>query len=160
MKVLALRRDGCNGELELTATHLPAGVTATPGRLGAGQSAGLLFLTASDTAGGAGDIRIVGHARVGAGEVVREAWPATVVRLVADHDQEAVASRLARQPVVAASSVESAPVTLRLAEGKPEAGAGDLRPLPAATQRAACSACSTTGALPWSSARPTSSSLS
>lgn len=118
VKVLALRRDGFNGDIEITATNLPAGVSATPGRIFAGQGAGQLLLTAAEGSSGCTNVQFIGHALIGTNEVSHLASPATVIWQVADFDQEAVAARLTRDSSVASGSAEWAPVTLQPAEAK------------------------------------------
>ena len=118
VRVLALRRDGFNGDIELTATNLPPGVSVAPGRIAAGQGAGLLLLTAAETSGGLSDLQIIGRATVGSGDVSHSASLGTVIWKVGDFDQEAVAARLARDASVASGAAEWAPVTLQPAEPK------------------------------------------
>lgn len=116
VKVVAFRRDGFNGAIELTATNLPAGVSAAPARLAAGQSVGHLLLTATEAATGSGVVQFAGHARVGTNEISHPAATSGVRWLVADADQETVGARLTRGATVAASAVEFAPVTLAPAD--------------------------------------------
>lgn len=118
VKVLVLRRDGFNGDLELSATNLPAGVSAAPGRIAAGQGAGQILLTANETAAGVGEVRIVGQAMIGTNAVVHLAASGTAVRPAADFDQEMVSTRLTRDSAIAVSAVEFAPITLAPAEAK------------------------------------------
>ncbi len=118
VRVLALRRDGFSGDIEITATNLPAGVSVTPGHILAGQNAGQLLLTAAEGATGCTNVQFLGRAVIGAGEVSRLASLGTVIWPVGDYDQEAVATRLDRDASVAAGSAEWAPVTLQPAESK------------------------------------------
>lgn len=118
VRVLALRRDGFNGDIEITATNLPAGVSVTPGRIVAGQNAGQLLLTAAEGATGCTNVQFLGRAVIGVDEVSRIASLGTVIWPVGDYDQEAVATRLDRDASVAAGSAEWAPVTLQPAEAK------------------------------------------
>ena len=118
IKMLALRRDGFSGDIEITATNLPAGVSATAGHIFAGQGAGEILLTAAEGAGGCTNVQFVGRAVIGGGDIWHLATLATVVWPVGDYDQEAVMARLARDSSIAAGSVEWAPVTLQPAEPK------------------------------------------
>jgi hypothetical protein len=55
------RREGFDGEVEITAEGLPPGVTCRPTRLGASQNSGsLVFQAAEDAAAWSGNIRVVG----------------------------------------------------------------------------------------------------
>ncbi len=132
LRVLALRRDGFNGEIEITATHLPAGVTAAAGKIAEGQGTGSVLLTASETAASAvAAIQVVGRSVVGGAVREHPAVMATVVRPAADHDQEAIAARLARESVLSVNGVESAPVTVAVTSSGPlEASVGGKLSVP------------------------------
>lgn len=137
LRVLALRRDGFNGEIDVTATGLPAGVTSMPGRIAEGQGTGSVFLTASDMAASAvAAIQVVGRSGSGGAVRVHPAVMATVVRLVADHDQETVSARLAREPVLSVNGAESAPVTVAVSSAGPlEASVGGKLSVPVGITR-------------------------
>jgi hypothetical protein len=61
IRVVALRRDGWTGPIEVSATNLPAGITCSPATIGANQTQTLLTLTAGEDASRmVADIRIVG----------------------------------------------------------------------------------------------------
>ena len=132
LRVLALRRDGFNGEIEITATDLPAGVTAATGKIAEGQGTGSVLLTASETAASAvAAIQVVGRSVVGGAVREHPAVMATVVRPAADHDQEAIAARLARESVLSVNGVESAPVTVAVTSSGPlEASVGGKLSVP------------------------------
>jgi len=113
VRIIALRRDGFNGEISITASDLPPGVSAAPARMPAGQNVATLLLTAATNAAGfAGPIRFTGRAPVGDREVVRHAVGGTVVWPVADQAAEPTASRLTRESVLAVTGAESAPIRL------------------------------------------------
>ncbi len=119
IRVLAHRRDGFNGEIKLEARGLPAGVTAAPAKIEAGSTAGVILLTASETAAAwAGAISIVGTANIGGTDLVREARGGGVVRTVADPANEAVFSRMARDFVIGVSGIESEPVAIAAGDEK------------------------------------------
>jgi len=64
IKILAFRRDGFNGDIQLTAEGLPSEVSAAPGKIESGKSSGLILLSASETAASwTGPLRIVGKAK-------------------------------------------------------------------------------------------------
>lgn len=119
LKVLAFRRDGFNGDIELTATNLPPGVTAAATRIAAGQNAGTLLLTASTDADGTAGASILGRALIGT-NIVSHACPlSSVVWHVPDFNSENAAARLHRDTVVSVVSAELAPVSIAAAETKP-----------------------------------------
>lgn len=65
LRVLAVRRDGFEGVIGLTATELPPGVTAEPCFLGTNQTEGILLLRASSEAKGwTGAIKVGGEALI------------------------------------------------------------------------------------------------
>ncbi|HSH93838.1 MAG TPA: hypothetical protein VK968_06815 [Roseimicrobium sp.] len=113
LEVIVFRRDGFNGEVNVTAENLPQGVT-TPGlRIEAGKNSGLLMLTAAEKAPRSlGTIKIVGRAKLGEVETVREARAGTVLWNVADFNNDPVESRLSRETILAVSGVETAPMSV------------------------------------------------
>ena len=127
VRVVALRRDGFNGEIALSAEGLPAGVTCAASAIPDGANAGVLLLTAAeDAAGWAGSVRVVGKAKVGDAEVVREARGGTVLWSVPDPTAEVLRARLTGDGLAAAvSGAEVEPVSIEPADAKPlEAAAG------------------------------------
>lgn len=137
LRVLVFRRDGFNGEIEITATDLPVGVTSMPGRIAEGQGTGTVLLTASDVAASSvAAIQVVGRSGSAGAVRVHPAVMATVVRPVADHDQEAIAARLAREPVLSVNGAESAPVTVASSSAGPlEAPVGGKLSVPVGITR-------------------------
>lgn len=80
LRVLVVRRDGFDGEIQLSPDNLPPGVSAAPCVIGPKQTEGTLLLTASpDAKPWTGPLKIQGKARVGDGTVVRTALPTTPV---------------------------------------------------------------------------------
>lgn len=74
------RCDGFLGEVAVSAEGLPEGVTCAGSVIGPGQpSTRLILAAAEDAPVWSGEIKIVGTAKVGEAEVVREARSATVV---------------------------------------------------------------------------------
>jgi hypothetical protein len=77
--VFALRLDGYNGPIALSAEGLPDGVTCPPQFLGPGQDIGRVVLEASkDAPSWEGCFRIVGKATIDGREVVHAARSATI----------------------------------------------------------------------------------
>lgn len=65
LRVLAFRRDGFNGEIQVAVEGLPQGVTAQPAAIGPDQTAvGLVLVAAEDAPPWSGEIRVVGRAQM------------------------------------------------------------------------------------------------
>ncbi len=119
LKVLAFRRDGFSGDIELTATNLPTGVSVAPNRIVAGQNAGTLLFTAATDAVAATSVAIVGRATIGTNEVTHASSLASVVWPVADFNNEHATARLTRETIVSVVSAEPAPVSIAATDAKP-----------------------------------------
>jgi hypothetical protein len=114
LKVIAIRRDGFDGEIEVNADHLPPGVTCAPVRLGKADTVAPLLLVADDKAeAGAAPIRVTGTATVNGAPVTRVARPGTVA--TSDYNKTdkvaEVSSRRARELLIAVAP-EDAPLTI------------------------------------------------
>ncbi len=132
IKVLAFRRDNFAGEIQLSVEGLPRGVRFAGGKIETNKNSGLLFLTAADDAESwFGPVIVVGKARLGDLECVREASAGTISWTVPDYNNEAVRPRLTRELVLAVSGVESAPITIEPVENRVwEAVAGTKLQIP------------------------------
>ncbi len=118
VKVLALRRDGFNGDIQLSVENVPAGVTAAPAKIESGKNTGLVWLSAAQNAAGwVGPIKVVGRAKAGDAELKREARGGSVVWGVNDPAEAAVQSRITRDLVLAVTS-EPAPLSVAAGEDK------------------------------------------
>ncbi|MEO6787272.1 MAG: PPC domain-containing protein, partial [Chthoniobacteraceae bacterium] len=119
VKVLAIRRDGFTGPIELSATELPDGVKCVPTKIGEGKTDGILLLTAGEKpAKSCAAIRIIGKAKAGGTELQREATGGTVVWSVTDYNIDAVPSRLTADFCIAVNGAEAAPIRIEPAEDK------------------------------------------
>jgi hypothetical protein len=119
IKVIAVRRDGFAGDIELSAGGLPAGIACAPVKILAGSGDGVLLLTAGEMPEPwVGSIRIIGKAKVGDTELMREARGGSVQWLVADFNTTPVQARLTRDIALAVSAAETAPVSVEPAEDK------------------------------------------
>ena len=139
VRVLALRRDGFNGAITLSAENLPDGVKCVPTRIGEGKADGVLLLTASEKAAkNFAAIRVLGKAKAGDRELQREAFAGSVVWGVADFNIDAVPSRLAAEFCIAVDGAEAAPLRIAAAEEKVwTAKAGEKLEIPLKITRSA-----------------------
>lgn len=135
LKVVALRKDGFSGEIELAVSGLPDGVRGGETRIPAGQSVGFVPLTASDSASGILRPTVTGTARSGTNLLQRAAvW--AVPGPVADSNEQAMTLTWAREPMASVSDVEWAPVSLVAAGGGPwDLGADGKLSLPVSVVR-------------------------
>ena len=119
IKVLAFRRDGFNGDIQLTAEGLPPGVSASAGKIESGKSSGLLLLTVAEGAASwIGPLKIVGKAKAGDTELAREARGGSMTWNVSDPASDPVQSRVTRDLVLAVVGTEFAPISLEAGENK------------------------------------------
>lgn len=119
IKVVAFRRDGFAGEIELHTEGLPPGVSSQPTTIAAGTNEGFVLLTSCEKPERwKGAIHIIGKAKIGESELVHEARGGAVNWTVADASTEAVRPRLTRDIALAVSAAESAPVSVAAAEDK------------------------------------------
>ena len=117
MQIVAFRRDGFNGDIQVTVEGLPPGVTQMPLTLGPNQKNATLVLRAADNVKDwAGTIRIVGKAKIGGKETVREArggaviWPGV--------QNQSAPARLTRSIALAVTSKETADFLVSIGDGK------------------------------------------
>ena len=128
VKVIAIRRDGFAGAIELSAANLPDGVKCVPTRIAEGKTDGILLLTAGDKpAKSCVAIRVIGKAKVGDKELQREASGGSVVWSVADFNIDAVPSRLTADFCIAVNGAEAAPIRIEAAEDKVWQAAKDTK---------------------------------
>ena len=139
VKVLAIRRDGFAGEIELSAEALPDGVKCMPAKIEAGKTEGLLLLTANEKpAKACVAFRVIGKAKIGGNEIRREASGGAVVWSVADFNIDAVPSRFTADFVLAVNGAEAAPIRIEAAEDKVwQAKAGEQLQIPLKITRSA-----------------------
>ncbi len=118
VNVLALRREGFTGPIEVSVEGLPPGVTCPSVTIGPGQNSAPLVLTAAEDAKAwAGAVQIVGKSKVDDKELVRQARGGAVVRPGAQN--ASAESRLTQQFTLAVSDKELAPFTVTIGDGKP-----------------------------------------
>lgn len=131
-EVVAFRRDGFNGEIQISAEGLPKGLTANPVLLGGEQeSASLVISAAADAPAWAGAIKIVGKGRVADKEVTRvarggvTAWPGVPGQN--NQPGRVAEARVSRELVLAVSDAESIPVSIEAGGLKPVETARGLK---------------------------------
>jgi hypothetical protein len=125
--VYVWRLDGFNGELAISASGLPAGVTCPPQTIGPGVKQALLVVSASpDAAAWTGPIVISGTAAIDGKKVVREARAASVTWPV--QQNVSAVSRLDRDLVLAVRP--ESPFTLTAGVDQVTAAPGDKVTVP------------------------------
>jgi hypothetical protein len=117
LEVLAMRRDGFDGEIELAMDGLPPGVTAHGFKIPAGQSRGIMIVSADQDASPSwGNVTITGRATIDGTlrthhvRMAEMAWP------IPDAWGEIPAPRLVRNLPVSVTRWELAPLTIAPAE--------------------------------------------
>lgn len=117
IEVVAIRRDGFSGPIELGMENLPKGVTATGLTIAAGQSRGILLLSASEDAPrGLTSGRFFGQAEINGEVVTRPGSFASLAWPVTDAWQEIPSPRLLADVPVSVGGTESAPLTIAAAD--------------------------------------------
>ncbi len=115
VRVVAFRQDGFDGEITVTATGLPEGVTASEFTIGPSTNSGLLVLSADANAGGKiGQIQVIGKSKFADKEITRTARPAHPLAAVPfaqpnNPGQPSLASRLTDNLSVVVSDTEIRP---------------------------------------------------
>ncbi|HWC89803.1 MAG TPA: hypothetical protein VG433_09110, partial [Pirellulales bacterium] len=118
LDVVAFRRDGFNGDIEVSAAGLPKGITARPVIIPPGQTgANLVFESAADQPTWAGTIEVLGTALLGKEKVTRTARSGTAIWSPPASQRKPsllVSGRLAHTIALAATADESLPVKIEL----------------------------------------------
>ncbi|PYJ03686.1 MAG: hypothetical protein DME25_11515 [Verrucomicrobia bacterium] len=119
VRVMAFRRDGFNGAIQLSIDHPPPGLIFEGDHIEPGKSSDFILLTAAEDAPAfAGPIQLLGKAKMGDQELVRQARGGTMIFPVGNTDSERPESRLTRDFTIAISDKESAPISIAPAENK------------------------------------------
>jgi hypothetical protein len=120
LRVIAFRRDGFDGPIEVTANSLPTGVVASPARIASGQSATTLLLTAATNAPASlGSVEVSGRARIADQDVDRKAVASTARWHIPDWDQERGNPRFTATLALGVVGAEMVPIALDPADTKP-----------------------------------------
>ncbi len=131
-EVAVQRRDGFDGEIDISMENLPQGVSAAGLKIGKGKNYGHLILTAADNAPrGFSLAKITGKAVIGGKEVTRPVRVASMEWSVKDAKGEIPAPRLMADIPVSVTDSEQSPLTIALVENKVfEAKAGETLKIP------------------------------
>ncbi|MBP88527.1 MAG: serine protease [Planctomycetaceae bacterium] len=131
-EVVAVRRDGFDGEIELSMEDLPTGVTAVGLKIPAGQSRGIMLLTAQqDAPRGMHIAKFSGRAMVDGVEVIRPCQMASMAWPVTNAWSEIPAPRLLADIPVSVGGSEFAAISIAATESKVwEATAGATLQVP------------------------------
>ena len=113
LEVIALRRDGFNGDIDLIMDGLPEGVTAHGLKIPAGQSRGLMLVTAHQNAPRAiGSANFTGRAMLDGAAVIRPCRLASMAWPIPDAWNEVPSPRLMADIPVSVSGIDFAPITI------------------------------------------------
>lgn len=113
LEVVAFRRDGFDGDIQLAMEGLPQGVTAAGLKIPAGQSRGLMLVTAhQDAPRGWANARFVGRAEIDGQPVTRSCRLASMAWPITDAWSDLPSPRLISDVPVSVSGLEYAPITI------------------------------------------------
>ncbi|MCA9037347.1 MAG: serine protease [Planctomycetaceae bacterium] len=117
LEVVAVRRDGFDGPIELKMHNLPDGVTAEGLTIPAGKSRGIMLITASQEAPrGMAFTSFTGKAMIGDKEVTHAVSMAAMAWPVRDAWQEIPSPRLVTSIPVSVTDSEVAPISIAASE--------------------------------------------
>ncbi|HQR05544.1 MAG TPA: PPC domain-containing protein [Gemmatales bacterium] len=131
LEVVAFRRDGFDGEIELAMEGLPKGVTAQGLKIPAGQSRGMMLITAqADAPRGYANATFVGRSTIAGKSVTRPCRLASVAWPIPDSWGEIPSPRLLADVPVSVSGSDRAPLTIAAKTPVVEAKAGEKLTIP------------------------------
>ena len=131
LEVIAFRRDGFDGEIELSMEGLPEGVTAKGLKIPAGQSRGLILITASPKAPKSyTNVKFVSRAKVNGQPVTHPCHLASVAWPIPDSWGEIPSPRLLADVPVSVSGTDLAPITIASKSPMIEARVGEKLTIP------------------------------
>src|SRR5262249_25571269 len=120
-----------NGDIELSMEGLPRGVTAQGLKIPAGQSRGLMLITAqADAPRGYANATLVGRAMIAGKKVTHPCRLASVAWPIPDSWGEIPSPRLLAVVPVSVSGIERAPLTIRAKSPVMEAKVGEKLTIP------------------------------
>jgi len=113
LEVVAIRRDGFDGPIELELENLPPGVRAQGLKIPAGKSRGIMLITADvDAPRGITNANFYGRAVINGETVTRQGYLATMAWPVRDAWQQIPHPRLMADVPVSVGGSEAAPITV------------------------------------------------
>jgi len=119
VRVMAFRRDGFGGDIHLSMENAPPGLIFEGDKIESGKNFTFILLTATEDAPAfAGPVRLVGKAKIGDRELIRDACGGTMIFPVGNTDNERPESRVAREFALAIADKESAPLSIAAVEKK------------------------------------------
>jgi hypothetical protein len=119
LEVIAIRRDGFDGEIELAMEDLPEGMSACGLKIPAGKSRGILLVTAADNAPRSlAAAKLLGRAQIAGAAVSRPCRLASMTWPVKEAMSEIPRPRLLADVQVSVGDAESAPISIRPTENK------------------------------------------
>lgn len=136
LEVVAFRRDGFTGDIDLEMTGLPAGVIAHGLKIPAGQSRGLMLITArADAPRGYANATFVGRSTLAGQAVTRPCRLASVSWPIPDSWGEIPSPRLLADVPVSVSGIDLAPLTITAKTPVVEAKVGEKLTIPLVHKR-------------------------
>ena len=131
LEVVAFRRDGFDGEIEITMEGLPRGVKAHGLKIPVGQSHGMMLITADqDAPRGYTNAKFFGQSKIDGKAVVRPCRLASVAWPIPDSWGEIPSTRLLADVPVAVSGIDFAPITITAKAPIYEVNAGEKLVIP------------------------------
>ncbi len=132
LEVVAVRRDGFDGDIELVMEGLPDGVTAQGLKIPAGKTRGVMLVTAhEDAPKGLANVAFYGRSLVSGGEVKRPVQMATMAWPIVDSWGEIPRPRLSIAVPISVTRAEFAPISIAAKEKRVwEATAGQKLSIP------------------------------
>ncbi len=131
IEVVVVGRDDFAEEIELFMDNLPAGVTAAGVKIPAGQSRGIVLITADqDAPRGLSSASIFGRSKISGKIITRPCRLASMQWPVRDASQEIPSPRLLADVPVSVSGSELAPITIATEQGTFEVTAGEKLTIP------------------------------
>jgi hypothetical protein len=136
LEVVAIRRDGFDGEIELAMEGLPKGVTAHGLKIPAGHSRGMMLITAqADAPRGYANAKFVGRATIAGQAVTRPCRLASFAWPIPDSWGEIPSPRLLADVPVSVSGIDPAPLTIAAKTPVLEAKVGEKLTIPLVLKR-------------------------
>lgn len=131
LEVIAYRRDGFDGDIDVVLEGLPEGMTATGLRIPAGQARGMMLVSAAESAPRSfGVAKFTGKATIAGQAVTRTCRLASVSWPIPDSWGEIPYTRLTGDVPVSIGGVDRAPLTISPKQAKIDAVAGQKVTIP------------------------------